>query len=290
MRLSCLHTHTSFCDGAAEVEDYCVSARDKGFVSLGFSAHAPTPLATTWHLKAERLDAYIGAVKDAARSWGRELQVLTGLEVDYIATLHVDDSADGAFGPSAKRFTDLGLHYTIGSVHYLRGETDLFTVDGPFDEWTTGVERGFGGDPEAAAEEYWEVVGAMVEAGGFDLVGHLDLVKKNNRGDRTFQARGERYRRAAWRALDTIEAYKDRIVVEVNTGGMNRGTIQEPYPSLDLLKELRHREVRTTINADAHRPEHLDGHYVEAISLLKEAGYRVAYIMIEPGCWVQEAL
>ena len=38
--LSNLHTHTKFCDGSNTAEELVEEAIDKGFVSLGFSAHA----------------------------------------------------------------------------------------------------------------------------------------------------------------------------------------------------------------------------------------------------------
>ena len=39
--LSNCHTHTQFCDGRSTAEEMVLSALDKGFVSLGFSSHAP---------------------------------------------------------------------------------------------------------------------------------------------------------------------------------------------------------------------------------------------------------
>ncbi|MDR2796507.1 MAG: PHP domain-containing protein, partial [Spirochaetaceae bacterium] len=69
MNYSCLHTHTSFCDGNGTVEDFCAAAYKKKFVSLGFSAHAPitkkTGLKTDWHLRDDRLGDYCTAVRGA---------------------------------------------------------------------------------------------------------------------------------------------------------------------------------------------------------------------------------
>lgn len=290
MRLSCLHTHTFFCDGHADVEDFCSEAFRKGFASLGFSSHAPIPLASEWHLRLERLDEYLSDIRGAAERWSGRLDVLAGLEVDYIAGLGAEDGTDGFFGPSCRRFSDLPLDYVIGSVHYLSpAGSERFTVDGPAEEWERGVSDGYGGDAEAAAEAYWEAVAAMVRAGGFDIVGHLDLVKKNNRGTRVFDEDGHRYAAAAEAALDSIADRKDSIFVEINTGGMNRGSIAEPYPSLRLLRALRDRDVRMTVNADAHRPEHLDGHYDEARRSLLAAGFECAWIRDGNG-WTEESL
>jgi len=163
-------------------------------------------------------------------------------------------------------------------------------VDGPYDEWSRGVNDGFGGDAEEAACEYWKAVVHMVRAGGFDIVGHLDLVKKNNRnpGDGfSFDPEGKRYREAAIEAIEAIAS--QNLVVEINTGGLNRGGTTECYPSPWLLSELRKRNIRMVVNADAHRAEHLDGHYAEARRALRAAGFDQTVLLTDHR-WVAEAL
>ena len=39
--LSSAHVHTTFCDGKSSARDMTKDALDKGFVSLGFTSHAP---------------------------------------------------------------------------------------------------------------------------------------------------------------------------------------------------------------------------------------------------------
>jgi histidinol-phosphatase (PHP family) len=62
-------------------------------------------------------------------------------------------------------------------------------------------------------------------------------------------------------------------VVEVNTGGMNRGSIAETYPSLEILRLLHQHNVPIMITADAHNADDLDGHYPAACQTLLDAGY-----------------
>ena len=224
MRLACYHTHTDFCDGAASVETMCAAAAEQGFFALGFSAHAPMPIKTSWHLPDERLDAYIRTVRASAADWEGRLTVLLGLELDYLA---------GICSPADERYRKLGLDYSIGSTHYLTppNGSKPFTVDGPREEWEEGVRLGFDGDGEQAAVSYWESVAEMVRAGGFDIVGHLDLVKLHNGAngtERAFDPDGKRYRDAALATIDEIA--KAGLVVEVNTGALNRGTLKEIYP------------------------------------------------------------
>ena len=263
---SSLHTHTLFCDGRDDVETMCRTAFEKGLAAIGFSAHAPmgkTGLSSDWHIEDGRLEEYAGEVRAARRRWEGKIPVYLGLEVDYIKGLRsaLDDDIRG-----------LGLDYVIGSTHYVippRGAP--FTVDGPAQEVERGISEGFGGDGEAMMHAYWDAVGEMIALGGIDIVGHLDLVKKNNRANRWFSTEGETYRQRLEeiaRALAT-----GGFVVEASTGAMNRGHLTETYPSLPALRLLQQHGVPVTISADAHRAADLDGHYHAAHQILLDAGY-----------------
>ncbi|MDR3171124.1 MAG: histidinol-phosphatase [Treponema sp.] len=272
MRYSSIHTHTLFCDGKDDVETLCRRAWEKGLVSLGFSSHAPvrqkTGFVTDWHIPDEKLGQYLDEVRAAKSRWEGRLRVLLGLEVDYI---------EGLMGPSAKDIHALGLDYVIGSVHYVvppRGSP--FTVDESLPEFEAGLREGFSGDAGAMIATYWDAVEGMIHAGGFDVLGHVDLVKKNlaksplTKGLSANDLDGRRFSRIA--AL--LEG--SPVVVEINTGGLNRGYVEETYPGLELLRLLRERNVLVTITADAHCADQLDGHYELARETLLRAGYTEA--------------
>jgi histidinol-phosphatase (PHP family) len=268
MRYTCLHTHSDFCDGKGDIESFCQAAWEKGLAAIGFSSHAPiakkTGLKTDWHLRDGRLNEYIDAVHAARRRWEGKLPVYLGLEVDYIK---------GLSGPADRDFQELGLDYIIGSVHYVfppkGGEP--FTVDSPREEFEADIKRHFGGDGAALAEAYWDAVEGMIAAGGFDILGHLDLVKKNNPSREWFSPESEAYKR---RIRDiAVSVGKNGAVAELNTGGLNRGSTREPYPSPELLGLLHQQNVPVIITADAHAAGHLGGHYGLARELLARTGY-----------------
>ena len=277
MKFSCLHTHTVFCDGKSDIETMCRAAHEKGLASIGFSSHAPiakkTGIKTDWHMKDEALEQYIAEVRAAQKRWSGQLDVYLGLEVDFIA---------GLCGPADKDFQELPLDYIIGSVHYVRSpETGgLCTVDSPPGEFAAGLTELFGGDGTALYHCYFDAYRAMIEAGGFDIAGHLDLIKKNNGVFHFFSPDDPAYVR---RLLETAEhAAASGVVIEVNTGGMNRGAVNEPYPSPAALRRLRERGASLVITADAHAPEHLGGHYLEAVHTMKAAGF-TGTVLFEPG-------
>jgi len=185
------------------------------------------------------------------------------MEVDFI---------QGISGPADKYYREMGLDYTIASVHYVvppRGEP--FTVDGPPEEVVQGIKEGFGGDPMGMVESYYNSEEAMIRAGGFDVLGHPDLVKLHNKGDRYFNPQSDFYLK--WIAALAALLAEAGVPSEINTGGINRNKISECYPSLDFLKCFRKQNVPIVINADAHRTEDLDGNYEEARKAMLEAGY-----------------
>jgi histidinol-phosphatase (PHP family) len=246
----------------------CLAAFDKGLCAIGFSAHGPlfkkTGIKTGWHISDERLDAYIGEVHSARLRWEGKLAVYLGLEVDYIKGLR---------SPRDMDIQALPLDYIIGSVHYVTpaNGAELFTVDGPAEELERGVREGFGGDGEAMMHAYWDAAAEMIALGGFDILGHIDLVKKNNQDGRWFAIESEACRA---RAAETARlAAAAGLTVELNTGGLNRRITRDTYPSPSFLRLFRERRVPALITADAHRAEDLDGHYDVALQTLREAGY-----------------
>jgi histidinol-phosphatase (PHP family) len=313
MTYSCLHTHTVFCDGADDVETMCAAAFKKGLVSIGFSSHAPitkkTGIKTDWHLPDEKLGEYLETVDAAKKRWKGKLEVFTGLEVDYIR---------GICGPADGDYQKLPLDYIIGSVHYAAPPEsgERFTVDAPEEEFLAGFRELFHGDGTALYNAYYDAYQGMIEEGGFDIAGHFDLVKKNNGRYRFFSPDDPGYKK---RLLETADCLASRLrgsrgvedgrrsaqaeapterrfpfVVEVNTGGMNRGRTSDPYPSEAALTLFRERDIPLTLTADAHSADHLGGRYEEAKNLMLKTGYtavmRFAGRKDGKAVWLEEEL
>jgi histidinol-phosphatase (PHP family) len=264
--LTSLHTHTVFCDGADDVETMCCAAYDTGLAAIGFSSHAPlgrTLPNTDWNMPAERLGEYIGEVNAARQRWEGKIAVYLGLEIDYVKGLRSAPDND---------VKNAHLDYCIGSVHYLTPPYGVpFTVDGPLAGLEKGIAEGFGGDGEAMVNAYWDAIQEMIALGGFDIVGHLDLVKKHNAAGRWFNAASAASMRRIEEIAQAVSAAG--LAVEVNTGGINRGYITETYPSLAILRLLRQYDIPVMISADAHNANDIAGHYLTACKTLLEAGY-----------------
>ena len=271
--LSSIHNHTVFCDGRDGVEEMCAAALEKGLASVGISAHAPVGkagLRTDWHLRDERLGEYLGEVRAARLRWEGRIEVYAGLELDYIRGMRSARDAD-----IEEMLGGGSLDFVIGAAHYVSsprgGPFAVFAVDEPLAQMEKEMRAGFGGSGEAMMHAYWDAVVEMAELGGIDAVAHLDLVKKHNGKARWFDEDGAAYLRRADEAAAAIA--RAGLVVEANTGGMNRGYLSEPFPSPAILRILRRREVPIMISADAHRASDVAGHYAEALEFLRAAGY-----------------
>ena len=74
--------------------------------------------------------------------------------------------------------------------------------------------------------------------------------------------------------MSAIEALSpSRPVFEMNTGAMARGYRTAPYPSLDILKALRERNLPIMINSDCHDKNKLDLGFSLCEELAIQAGY-----------------
>jgi histidinol-phosphatase (PHP family) len=263
---SSMHTHTIFCDGQDDIETMCRAAYEKKLYAVGFSAHAPifkqTGIDSNWHLKEEKVDEYVSEVLAAKKRWQGKLAVFLGYEVDYIR---------GMRSPLDSDIRAINPDFLIGSVHYILPANGAppFTVDGPLEEFEKGLKEGFDGDAGALMRCYYDAVLQMTEEGGFDILAHADLVKKNCQDKNLWDEQDEFIRQKE------IAAALSRagITAEVNTGGINRGKIRDVYPSLSFLRLFREYNVPVIITADAHCAQHISGNYDIALQILKYAGF-----------------
>jgi len=270
---SSMHTHTIFCDGQDDVETMCRAAYEKALYAVGFSAHAPiykqTGIDSDWNMKEEKVDEYVSEVLAAKKRWQGKLEVFLGYEVDYIK---------GIRSPLDSDIRAINPDFLIGSVHYVfpANGAQPFTVDGPPEEFEKGVKDGFGGDAGELMRCYYDAVLRMIEEGGFDILAHADIIKKNCQDKNLWDEKDEFIRQKE------IAAALSRagLVAEVNTGGINRGKLRDVYPSLSFLRLLREYNVPVIITADAHCARDISGNYDIALQILKYAGFSEHMIFI----------
>lgn len=273
MTRSNLHTHSLYCDGAAEPAVMLTAAREAGYEGLGFSSHAPVPFPSTWNMKWERLDDYLRDIR-LLREEQSGTDVFLGLEADYIP---------GVIRPAEWRAVVKDLDYLIGSVHYLGVLSDgtPWTVDFTAEHFAAGVTADFSGDPVAAAVEYFRRVAEMAEVDRPDIVGHCDLVKLFISGENPELLNDPRWLHAERSMLESIAA--SDCVLEMNVKGIIRGTLQEACPSDRILTSAARRGIPVCIGADAHCPGELIVDWQSMEDRLRLAGFRERMVLTKSG-------
>lgn len=275
--LTSFHTHCYFCDGIKEPKEYIEEAIKKGFEVLGFSSHAPIPFENPWTMKEEKVESYLETIRNLKEEYKDKIEIYTGLEIDYI-----ENDTRGIF-------EKYNLDYTIGSVHLFPKEDNsiYFSVDGNDADFQSTLNEYFGGDIKKFAQKYYQNIVTMLESNKPSILGHFDIIKKNNSDEKYFSENDDWYRKTVLDVLPEIK--KSGVILELNTGGILRGYIKDTYPSKWILSECQKLDIPVIVTSDAHAPENIMGCYDMAFSLLKEVGYKEQTVL-KGGKWIQVVL
>lgn len=261
MNLTNYHSHSLYCDGRANMEDFIRFALSEGFTSYGFSSHAPLPFPTAWTMEWDCMDDYLAEFRRLKAKYAGQIELYIGLEIDYL---------NEESNPSVARFRELPLDYRIGSVHLLYNDKgEVVDVDVTADKFRKLVDEEFGGDLVRVVHLYYERLMRMVELGGFDVVGHADKMHYN------VAAYCPGLLDEPWYD-DLIQEYLDAIarrgyIVEVNTKSyLELGTF---YPNERYFPVLLEKGIRVQVNSDSHYPERINNGRLQALAALQTSGY-----------------
>ncbi len=257
------HTHCTFDDGHNTMEEVVLQAIALGFDALGFSCHTPGTLQDQWHMAIEQFPAYLKEIETLKSRYGNQIQLYAGLEMEYL-----DDTQEFVGSTLTEK-----LDYTIGAVHVMKHHASgrYLSVDGPIEDFETLLADNFNNDAKAFISYYFELQIQMIRSCSFDILAHCDLPKKRNHNNRYFDPSEKWYQKAARRMLEEAAAHNQRL--ELNTGAIARGILQEPYPSPSMLQWCSELNIPLVLNSDAHKKEHLNYYFTEAKELLKACNY-----------------
>ena len=85
-RLYNLHSHTQFCDGRADMEQFVVAAVEQGFSHYGFSPHSPVPIASPCNMAADDVAAYLAECERLQCIYGDKIRLFAAMEIDYLSS------------------------------------------------------------------------------------------------------------------------------------------------------------------------------------------------------------
>ncbi len=252
MILSNCHTHSQFCDGKSTMEEMVLSALSKGFVSLGFTAHARQTFDFDYAMDEKREHAYRAEFQRLQALYGGQVRLYLGVERDLFSATDCRE-----------------YDYFIGSVHCLYTSGGFVTLDNSREQSLHLLREEFDGDVQAFVKAYFREVAAMVTAFRPAIVGHFDLILKYLRDRIDTSASG--YRTYATEALEAARAAG--CVLEVNTGGMARANQPLPYPEPWALRRWHDMGGQVIVSSDCHQAALLDTHFDEMPSYLRTADY-----------------
>lgn len=254
---SSMHNHTTFCDGKNSPKEMAEAAYKLGFTDFGFSGHSSyLDRFKGWGIDDE--EKYIAEINSLKEEYKGKMNIYTGLEQDY-------------YGITKYRNR---YEYIIGSVHGFMDEKkeNYYSVDDKIEDLIKGADKMYKGSIMKAVERYYNLVVKNAYEQNPDIVGHIDLIVKNNKNMVLFNEKSVEYQRISKEALEKLLSRQS--VIELNTGAISRGYRDMPYPSEELLYIINRRNGNITINGDSHAINTIDFWFKEAIDLLKDIGFK----------------
>ncbi|WJH34703.1 histidinol-phosphatase [Paenibacillus sp. CC-CFT747] len=249
-----LHTHHRRCGHAAgEIKHYIEAAIAGGLRFIGISDHSPYFASSLDQLHPDTAMAksefphYIREIRELKEEYKDKIEVLVGIESDFFAE-HQE--------LYRSIYSQTPLDYVIGSVHHSNG-TPIFRQS----RWEGLAEE----EILREKEIFLETTQQAARSGLFDILGHLDGLKRNQplfnglkteRTEQTMKVLGE-----------------CGVAIELNSSGAHQWC-EEWYPSAELLELALHYGVPVTFGSDAHQPEQVGRDYEEASSFLRQLGFR----------------
>ncbi|MCD8135197.1 MAG: histidinol-phosphatase [Parabacteroides gordonii] len=281
MQLSNYHSHCTFCDGRSTPEDFVKFAISHGFRAYGFSSHSPLPFETFWNMSKDDMPEYLEEINRLKEKYAGQLEIYTSLEIDYL---------DETYNPSIAYFQELPLDYRIGSIHFLPlsehlSEDNMVCIDGAFADYKDSVDRYFEGKISKLVTRYFDSTLKMIEAGGIDIVGHMDKIYMNGHKCEGFSFDADWYQKPFKAVLDLIA--QKGLMVEVNTKNLIKK--QQIFPRKEYLGLLKDMNIPVMVNSDCHYPDLVNDGRSEAFEILKEIGFRTTRELIK-GKWQDVAI
>ncbi|MEK4234302.1 histidinol-phosphatase HisJ [Paenibacillus sp. FSL H7-0714] len=253
------HTHHERCGHAVgKLEEYVQRGIQLGLQQLGLSDHLPlvhvdpASYYPEMAMPMAELPRYVEECLTLKERYRGVIDLRVGLEADYI---------EGYEDQIREILSPYPWDYLIGSVHFL-GEwdiTDYRQVDG----WE-------GKDELEVYRLYYDAVKKSALSGLYDIIGHMDVIKRFGYGPQTPEGKAE----VRTLELETLKVIADSgIAMELNASGLTK-PCAEMFPAEHLLQEALKLGIPLTLGSDAHDPAKLGDGLQEARSMLWHTGFR----------------
>jgi histidinol-phosphatase (PHP family) len=252
------HTHHARCGHAiGSLEEYVQQGIRLGLDQLGLSDHMPLlhvkpdDYYPEMAMPMEELPRYVEECLELKERFKGQIDIRVGLEGDYI---------EGWEREIGDIITAYPWDYVIGSVHFL-GEWDVTDF--------RQVHHWEGKNVLEVYRTYYDAVSKAAATGLYDIMGHLDVIKRFGYHPKTEEM--EELRELERSALSAVA--RSGRAMELNASGLSK-PCAEMFPSRRMLEEAFSLGIPLTVGSDAHDPAKLSEHLEKARALLYEVGYR----------------
>ena len=251
-----IHMHSKLCGHAVgEMDEYVERGIELGLDAIGFSFHLPVriPVPYKVNVTREELDFLATEIERLRGKYGADIPILFGGEADYLPGSEAEVEVLAAAYP---------FDYLLGSVHFI-GEW-------PFDH-PAEAPRYAQWDLRELYARYFGLVCDAMRTRLFDIVGHIDLIKKF----------GYRPREDWSELLEEVCAVvrEEGLCIEINTAGFDK-PVGEQYASEAFIRRGSALGIPIAFGSDAHAPDEVGRHFGGAVALARSAGY-TAYASFE---------
>jgi len=242
------HIHTTLCNHAKGVMDaYAQRALGMGLSEICFLDHLTLQHAgQSMSMTLDEVPLYFQAAQLIKKQYQGKIKVRIGLEIDFHPEL-----TDLLYEVSSMFAFDV-----IGSSVHFIGDVNIVSYGS-----AQKLESMVSDDLYAG---YLSLIMQMLEYDYFDVVCHLDLVKK------FIKQPTHSFQKEFNKILSVIK--EKQLTVEINTGGYNH-PVAAPYPSEDIIHACAEKEIPITLGSDAHKPDSIGQFYDRVMKTICTAGY-----------------
>ena len=260
------HTHTIFSDGRATAEEMVLAALERGMRSLGFSDHSVQTFDQYYTMSPESERESFLEIQRLRDQYGEKIRIWHGVEQDTHGIVRREE-----------------YDYILLAQHYVeKGEMRCPVDSRPRrEELFQFRDSVYGGDGAQMAADYFFLAGEAARVVRPDIFAHFDVIRVFNREGELYDARDARVLQAEEEALKKIAA--SGSMLELNTGGVARGYLSEPYPEWDFLPLWKEMGGRLIFGSDSHVPQFLQYDFDRCAMRLREMGFRSVWELGGPG-------
>ncbi len=241
------HVHTKFSrDGKGEIEEFLKACIERQIPEIGFSehlffSHSPDFLVrNNASMLPEELENYMKIMQEFKKN--SQIPIKIGCEVDFCHEL-LDK-----------------IKETLGNFNFdflIVSSDSVGSLAAPAGQWWSQYRL------EYICKRYFKVLQDAINSGLFDIVGHIDRLKKYG------FVFGKEYNSLVRETVELVG--KKGMCIEVNASGLDK--CKEQYPSRKILDMCFELGIPVTLGSDAHSPDGVGNHFKEIVDLIKTVGY-----------------